>query len=92
MSVEFTSTRDRSIRETFATAALSGQPADGGLYIPTEIPALPDPGPVQQNRVADLARAILPAWIGPELADEMDLDSIFSFPIHDLLLPSEYPP
>lgn len=97
MGVRFTSTGDRSVDVDFSTAIISGQPSDGGLYIPVEIPRI-DLGPDVrrddvkglvpslrgfdvEDTVPALARTILSPWIGDHLTEALDWESVFSFPI-----------
>ncbi|MFV1980198.1 MAG: threonine synthase [Rhodothermia bacterium] len=146
MGVRFTSTRDRSVDVDFRSAIVEGQPPDGGLFIPVEMPIidldrlsalgagsgssfpridLDDPSPSfprkreskpgrgnvtsldpdaaspesfrdmprQSSRRDDLegavpalARTILSPWIGEDLAEILDWESIFPFPIKRVTL------
>lgn len=76
----YVSTRGGGDAVPFREALLDGLAPDGGLYVPTEIPALPADWATASDR-ADLGARVLADWL-PEVAD---LDALvadaLSFPI-----------
>ena len=63
----YVSTRGGGDAVPFREALLDGLAPDGGLYVPTEIPALPDDWATASDR-ADLGARVLAAWL-PEVAN-----------------------
>ena len=76
----YVSTRGGGDAVPFREALLDGLAPDGGLYVPTEIPALPDDWATASDR-ADLGARVLAAWL-PEVANLGALvEDALSFPI-----------
>ena len=76
----YVSTRGGGDAVPFREALLDGLAPDGGLYVPTEIPALPDDWATASDR-ADLGARVLAAWL-PEMANLGALvEDALSFPI-----------
>ncbi len=81
MGVRFTSTRDPSIDVSFKEAVILGQPEDGGLFVPAQIPHSDLQRWSPTDPLAAIARAILPDWIGDDAALDVDFEAVFSIPV-----------
>lgn len=85
----FRSTRTDARSYTFSEALLQGLAPDGGLFVPTFIPALP-PDWTSITSFADLGFKVLHQWIGNEVpsADLIALaDDAFNFSVPVVALP-----
>lgn len=83
--MKYLSTNDPDLRDSLKSAVLKGMPADGGLYMPVELPslALEFTGELPELSFQDVARHLAGAFMGddipsPELDEiiqtSMDLD------------------
>ncbi|MGA7306668.1 MAG: threonine synthase [Rhodothermales bacterium] len=83
--MRYISTRRKSPPATFDQAVLRGQAPDGGLYVPVSVPQHPLPSGKDVENLADLARQVLPMWIGREVNADLARD-VFSIeiPVIDL--------
>ena len=70
--MRYVSTRGRAPELGFADVLLAGLAPDGGLYVPTEYPALPDLTAVADYAAA--ASAVMAPFVGDELGIAPDLD------------------
>jgi threonine synthase len=69
-AVRFVSTRDAGRREvSFAEALLRGLAPDGGLYVPTFVPRLPE-GWTEHISLPGLGLAALAPWLADDLGDD----------------------
>ncbi|HET6568301.1 MAG TPA: threonine synthase [Rhodothermales bacterium] len=76
-SPRYFSTRDPAHEVTFREALLSGLAPDGGLYVPTFIPHVPEEAWHKASSIADLGARVLPYWLGGEIP-ESDLPAILA--------------
>lgn len=69
--MEYFSTNGRSAVVGFREALLQGQPEDGGLYFPTEIPDLAELAvlPWREGREAETAFSLMRPYVGGEIRD-----------------------
>ena len=65
--MRYVSTRGTAPELGFSDVLLAGLATDGGLYVPTEYPGLPD---VPSGRYADLAHAVMSPYIGDEIPSD----------------------
>ncbi len=65
--MRYVSTRGDVTDRGFADVLLAGMAGDGGLYVPTEWPTLPDLTDVAEY--ADVATAVMTPFVGDDLAD-----------------------
>ncbi len=63
--MKYVSTRGSAPELGFADVLLAGLATDGGLYVPTEYPSLPD---LPNGRYADLAHAVMSPYVADEIA------------------------
>ena len=67
--MRYVSTRGTAPELGFSDVLLAGLATDGGLYVPTEYPSLPE---LPNGRYADLAHAVMSPYIGDEIpSDEL---------------------
>jgi threonine synthase len=82
--VAYASTRDKTLRTSAAEALLQGLAPDGGLFVPSAIPPLPDAWTRQVASIADIGSLVLPAWLGdalsPDAISEVAHDAL-NFPV-----------
>ncbi|WP_420456285.1 threonine synthase [Rubrivirga sp.] len=76
---QYVSTRGGGASVPFRRALLDGLAPDGGLYVPTEIPALPDGWMTASDR-ADLGARVLAEWLDVPDLDALVADAL-SFPV-----------
>ena len=65
--MKYVSTRGTAPELGFADVLLAGLATDGGLYVPTEYPSLPD---LSNGRYADLAHAVMSPYVAGEIASD----------------------
>ena len=65
--MKYVSTRGSAPELGFADVLLAGLATDGGLYVPTEYPSLPD---LSNGRYADLAHAVMSPYVAGEIASD----------------------
>lgn len=65
---------------SFEEALLAGPAKDGGLYVPTELPG-PPPRWLEAESLADLARLVLPPFVGEEGAAAVAAGLDFDVPV-----------
>ncbi len=81
MPTTYASTRSSDSAVSLSTALTRGIAPDGGLYIPTPVPPLPD-GWRDGDSFADLAVAVLDPWLSDDVPDwEFAVRDALDFPI-----------
>ena len=90
--MKFTSTRSRLISIDLGSALLAGLAADGGLYVPTDLPTFtPEDFDGDDSIAAIATRLLQPFFAGHPLARELAAicDEAFDFPAPLKALPAE---
>jgi len=68
-SPRYVSTRNEKKVVSFREALLSGLAPDGGLYVPTFIPHVPEAAWRDASSIAELGARVLPFWLGGEVPE-----------------------
>ncbi|MDE6461115.1 MAG: hypothetical protein K2K52_09865, partial [Paramuribaculum sp.] len=84
--MKYLSTGNHSLRIPFKEAVITGIAEDGGLYLPAEIPLLPEAlfRNMYEMSLKDISYVVLSAFVGEELSSEKlkeAISSIVTFPI-----------
>lgn len=84
--MQFYSTNRRSAPASFREAVLGGQPDDGGLYFPAEIPQLPSSLIERMASIplVDVALEVIRPYVGGDIPDDrlrQIVDETLSFPL-----------
>ncbi len=91
--MKFTSTRDESIAVDLGSALIAGLAADGGLYVPTNLPTYTPQDFDGDGSIAAIATRLLqPFFAEDALADELEAicAEAFDFPAPLKALPAEH--
>jgi len=79
MSMQYYSTKNRSLHVSFQEAVFNSLPADGGLYMPKDIPVLPKDwfAKIENRTYQEIGFEVMRHYVGSEISDN-DLLAIIS--------------